>query len=221
MKVIFNQSSLVFAQAAPLEVTISSVAGDPLGKVVSFATNAENATIYYTTDGSTPTTSSAQYVEPFTIYYTKTIKVLAVAGSSSATATQEVTVDSTVIFDGSLTGGPNDGSGTPTALSDTVSISVGTTLVYLINAFSYDGSNPARGKSIVLCKSDGSGAAKTGIASGAGEAGSYWNTLPKPIVYVKDNISTAYAVTGIKYYAESQVGNTTINVTVVKFAPAS
>ena len=43
MKVIFNQSSLVFAQTASLEVTISSVAGDPLGKVVSFATNAENA----------------------------------------------------------------------------------------------------------------------------------------------------------------------------------
>ena len=51
------------------------------------------ATIYYTQDGSVPTTASTQYSSPFTISEEKTIKAIAVKdGVSSAVASQVVTL---------------------------------------------------------------------------------------------------------------------------------
>ena len=58
---------------------------------VTIATETANASIYYTTDGSTPTTSSTLYTAPFTINQTTTVKAIATAdgyaNSSVATAT--------------------------------------------------------------------------------------------------------------------------------------
>ena len=58
---------------------------------ISLACTTNDATIYYTTDGSTPTTSSSVYTEPFTINETTTVKALGVkdglANSGVATAT--------------------------------------------------------------------------------------------------------------------------------------
>ena len=58
---------------------------------VTIATETANASIYYTLDGSTPTTSSNLYTAPFTISQTTTVKAIATANgyanSSVATAT--------------------------------------------------------------------------------------------------------------------------------------
>ena len=58
---------------------------------VTIATETANASIYYTTDGSTPSTNSTLYTAPFTISQTTTVKAIATAdgyaNSSVATAT--------------------------------------------------------------------------------------------------------------------------------------
>ncbi len=53
------------------------------------------ANVYYTTDGSTPTTATAVYTAPITVTTTTTVKVLAtdVAGSSSTVGSQAVRID--------------------------------------------------------------------------------------------------------------------------------
>jgi regulation of enolase protein 1 (concanavalin A-like superfamily) len=67
---------------------------------VSIADTTSGATIYYTLDGATPTTSSPTYSGPFTITSTTTVKAFAVAnGSSSAVGSATYTFSQ-------ATGGP-------------------------------------------------------------------------------------------------------------------
>ncbi|MBI5458805.1 chitobiase/beta-hexosaminidase C-terminal domain-containing protein [Methanobacterium sp.] len=57
----------------------------------------EPATIYYTTDGSDPTTSSNQYTAPININTTTTLKFMAIdtAGNQGTTQTETYTIDTT------------------------------------------------------------------------------------------------------------------------------
>jgi peptidoglycan/xylan/chitin deacetylase (PgdA/CDA1 family) len=66
--------------------TVSLYPTDPGGSGV--------AATYYTTDGSTPTTSSPTYIQPFTINHTTTVKWFSVdnAGNVESVQTQTVTV---------------------------------------------------------------------------------------------------------------------------------
>jgi len=61
---------------------------------VSISDSTPGATIYYTTNGATPTTSSARYTTPLNISVTQTIKSMAVAAgySNSAVATGAYTI---------------------------------------------------------------------------------------------------------------------------------
>ncbi|MBL0387484.1 PHB depolymerase family esterase [Tumebacillus sp. ITR2] len=78
-----------------------SVSASPAGGTynnsvqVTLTANPSNASIYYTTDGSTPTTASTKYTAPFTLAQSTTLKYFAVdsGGKKSAVQTQSYTVN--------------------------------------------------------------------------------------------------------------------------------
>jgi hypothetical protein len=65
-------------------------------QLVTLATTTPSATIYYTVDGTTPTTTSSVYSEPINVSASETIKAIAVATGSStstvASATYTITI---------------------------------------------------------------------------------------------------------------------------------
>jgi N-acetylneuraminic acid mutarotase len=71
-----------FSPAAGTYTTMQSVS-------ISDATS--GATIYYTTDGTTPTTSSTPYVDPIQIYATETIQAMATAPNDTQSAVASAT----------------------------------------------------------------------------------------------------------------------------------
>ena len=69
--------------AAP---TISITAAQNGAVVVSLASTTTNATIYYSVDGSAPSTSSLQYFAPFLVASNLTVKAIATASGQSASS---------------------------------------------------------------------------------------------------------------------------------------
>src|SRR5204863_9694572 len=66
----------------------------PGAQSVTLSDSASGATIYYTTDGSTPTTASTQYTAPIAVTHSLTIKAIATASgmSDSEVATAAYTI---------------------------------------------------------------------------------------------------------------------------------
>lgn len=77
--------------------TFSPAAGQYAdAQTVTISCETSGATIYYTLDGSTPTSSSTVYSSPLTISETKTVKAIAIKGSDqSAVATAKYTIGAT------------------------------------------------------------------------------------------------------------------------------
>ena len=88
--------SLPQSQAAVANYQIGSVAATPwfsppagtytVAQAVSISDAAPNATIYYTTDGTSPTTSSTKYTGPIAVASTETVQAIAVASGYSTSA---------------------------------------------------------------------------------------------------------------------------------------
>jgi hypothetical protein len=65
--------------------TFSPAAGTySSAQTVNIQASTPSATIYYTTNGSTPTTSSPIYASPITVAATETLKAIEVVATSSA-----------------------------------------------------------------------------------------------------------------------------------------
>ncbi|RHR10987.1 hypothetical protein DWX58_00555 [Pseudoflavonifractor sp. AF19-9AC] len=78
---------------------------------VTIASQTDGAAVYYTTDGSTPTSNSIRYNGPITIDKTTTLKAVAVKGDVHSDVT---TAAYTISTGGGSTGGGNGGSSDPT-----------------------------------------------------------------------------------------------------------
>jgi beta-glucanase (GH16 family) len=66
--------------------TVSTTAAQNGAVVVSLATTTSGATIYYTVDGSTPSTSSQIYAGPFLVASNLTVKAIATASGDTASS---------------------------------------------------------------------------------------------------------------------------------------
>ena len=71
---------------APTVSTKSAQAG---AVIVTLGSTVQSATIYYTVDGSTPTTSSQPYLAPFLVASNLTVKAIASAGGIASTVTSQ------------------------------------------------------------------------------------------------------------------------------------
>ena len=86
----------VSATLAPTATPVFSVSGGTYtsAQVVTITDATSSATIYYTTNGTTPTTSSAVYSGPITVLSTETLEAIATASgyTTSTTATAAYTI---------------------------------------------------------------------------------------------------------------------------------
>ncbi len=84
-------SGIIVSQIATPEIKIENAG---LGKNITLTCSSPNTTIYYTLDGSNPTTSSTKYTAPFKAEKNTTIKAIAVANGyrNSAVASKEIKV---------------------------------------------------------------------------------------------------------------------------------
>jgi hypothetical protein len=85
-------NSPVSSAAYTINAAGSGGSGNPQTKVITIADAVPGVTIYYTTDGTTPTTSSARYTGPITIDSTATVKAMAVAAGYTNSAVGSITV---------------------------------------------------------------------------------------------------------------------------------
>lgn len=90
-KIVVTYSLSETSSVAAPEISLPT--DNYVGEQTVAITAEEGASIYYTTDGETPTVESAVYTAPFTVSETTTVKAIAVkGGESSLVATSVITI---------------------------------------------------------------------------------------------------------------------------------
>ena len=113
---------------------------------VSIADTTAGAAIYYTTDGSTPTTGSPLYSAPFTISASTTVNAIATASgySQSAQGSASYTYSPVTPVAATPTFSPASG----TSFSSTLSVSIADTTSGAMIYYTTDGSTPTTGSQL-------------------------------------------------------------------------
>jgi hypothetical protein len=148
-------------------------------QTVSITDTTPNATIYYTTNGMMPTTSSTQYTGTFTVSSTETVEAVAFATgySTSAVATVVITIETSA-----ATPVISPAAGTYTS-AQTVSISdamSGATIYYTINGTTPTTSSPVYSGPITVSSSETieAIAAASGYTTSAVASAAYTINIP-------------------------------------------
>ena len=97
-----NKSSVLTAAYTIIKVATptfgTATSSFPISQEVSINCNTDGATIYYTTDGSTPTTSSSEYSAPFKVTATTTVKAIAVKANCTNSDVASVTYTKATVY---------------------------------------------------------------------------------------------------------------------------
>lgn len=194
VRTVDDISLTTYTPAAVEDPVITVTSPFTISTSVSISCVTDGATIYYTTDGNDPTTSSNVYSAPFNITATTTIKAMAVKGNNqssvvSVTATKELA--------------------TPTVEISATSISIDETADVTTN-----------GPAVTLTTSDASiasvsGTTVTGVAAGTATITATWNansdysagTQDFTVTVVDPNVASS----DVTFKAGTDVGSTTTN----------
>lgn len=100
-EVVFIGDFVAGVDCRPMPPVITPGGGRvPNGKAIQITSLTTSATIYYTLDGTTPTTSSTRYIGPFVIKPSGTLTIKAVATDATFSTTSSVVT--TAVFTGDL-----------------------------------------------------------------------------------------------------------------------
>ncbi len=169
------------ATAPAATPTFSPAAGTyTSAQTVAISDATAGATIYYTTDGSTPTTSSPQYTGPISVSATETIEAIATASGYSSSAVASATYTISLPATAAPTFSPAAGtysSAQTVTISDATS---GSTIYYTTN-----GNTPTTGSTVYSSPLTVSSsetveaiAAATGYSNSAVAAAAYTISIP-------------------------------------------
>ena len=166
-------------------------------QMVSILNEAPGSTIYYTTNGSTPTTLSPQYNGPISVNSTETISAIAAGGGyspstvASATYTIHLPSAATPIFS------PAPGTYTSVQSVTITDSTPGTTIYYAINATPTKASTAYTGPvSVSATETLEAIAVATGFSQSAVATAAYTINLPAPDFQVSVSPSTLTIIAG-------------------------
>jgi len=202
-----NNYTIGSATAAPAFTPAAGTYATAQTVTISDATS--GATIYYTTNGTTPTTSSSVYSAPITVSSTQTLKAIAVASSSGTSATSSAVYTITPqaaapVF--SLVSGTYGASQSVTITDSTSGASI---------HYTTDGSTPTASSTLYTGAITVSAtetvkaiATATGYSASSVSSAAYTISSTAPVV----NYATQFSTTGL-YFNGAKVVNNALQLT--------